>query len=83
VVEERLAGAAPPQTRDQQIAAITQQAEDAVAAARRTGSAAERAALAAQLEAQAQWAADGEAAGSPYLALAAQLRELAAHLREA
>jgi tetratricopeptide (TPR) repeat protein len=82
VAEERLAGAAPPQTRDQQIAAITQQAEDAVATARRTGSAADRAALAAQLEEVAQQAADGEEAGSPYLALAARLRELAAHLGE-
>ena len=83
VAEERLAGAAPPQTREAQIAAITQQAEDAVATALRTGSAADRAALAAQLEAQAQWAADGEDAGSPYLALAARLRELAAYLGEA
>jgi hypothetical protein len=31
----------------------------------------------------AQQAAAGEAAGSPYLALAARLRELAAHLGEA
>lgn len=47
-----------------------------------TGSAAERAALAAQLEEVAQQAADGEADGSPYLALAARLREMAAQLGE-
>lgn len=40
----------------------------------------ERNAFAAQLEADARWAEDGEAAGSPYLALAAHLRALAAQL---
>jgi hypothetical protein len=39
--------------------------------------------LAERLEELAQQAAAGEAAGSPYLALAARLRELAAHLGEA
>jgi hypothetical protein len=37
-------------------------------------------ALAAQLEQLAQWAAEGEAEGSPCLALAAHLRALAARL---
>ena len=44
------------------------------------GSAAQRAALAQQLREQARWAEDGEAEGSPYLALAAHLRTLMARL---
>jgi hypothetical protein len=69
----------PPPTRDQQIAEITQQAEAAVAQAlANPGS--DRTALAERLEAVAQEAEEGEAQGSPYLALAAQLRALAARL---
>jgi len=82
VVEERLAGTAPPQTPDQQIAAITQQAEDAVATALHTGSAAERTALAERLEVQARWAMISVHRSNGYTALAARLRELAAHLGE-
>lgn len=41
-----------------------------------------RTALAEQLEAQAQWAEDGESAGSPYLALTTHLRTLLTRLRE-
>ena len=40
----------------------------------------QQAALAQQLEEQARWAEDGEAEGSPYLALAAHLRTLMARL---
>ena len=42
--------------------------------------ASDRTALAEQLEADAEWAEDGAAEGSPELALAAQLRALAARL---
>jgi hypothetical protein len=68
-----------PPSAEQQIATITAQAEAAVEQATADRSI-DRAALAQQLEAQAQWAEDGEAAGSPYLALAATLRTLAARL---
>ncbi|MBK9709727.1 MAG: tetratricopeptide repeat protein [Kouleothrix sp.] len=67
--------AAPPQTREAQIAAITAQAEAEVAAALADPTS-DRTALIAQLEARAQWAEKDEEAGSPYLALAAHLREL-------
>jgi hypothetical protein len=60
----------------------TPPAEGAVASALAEGDAESRAALAEQLEAQAQWAEEGEEEGSPYLALAPYLRELAARLRE-
>lgn len=40
----------------------------------------ERNAFAEEIEARAGWAEDGEAAGSPYLALAVHLRALAAQL---
>ncbi|HEX9374479.1 MAG TPA: hypothetical protein VF897_25915, partial [Roseiflexaceae bacterium] len=70
---------APPQTREQQIAAITGQADAAVAQALADPTI-DRAALAAQLEAVAGQAEAGEAEGSPYLALAAHLRELKAQL---
>ncbi|MCS6883034.1 MAG: hypothetical protein RMK84_18885, partial [Oscillochloridaceae bacterium] len=74
------AEAPPPETREQQIARLTAEAEAAATAAL-AGAGADRAALADQLEAQARWAAEGEAEGSPYLALAARLQELAAQLR--
>jgi tetratricopeptide (TPR) repeat protein len=69
----------PAPSAAQQIADITAQAETAVAAALADPSS-DRAALAAQLEAVARQAEDGEEAGSPYLALAAHLRALAAQL---
>jgi len=69
----------PPQTRAQRIAEITVQAESAVAAALADPTI-DRATLAQQLEAVAQQAEDGETEGSPYLALAAHLRNLAAQL---
>ncbi|HEX9370380.1 MAG TPA: tetratricopeptide repeat protein [Roseiflexaceae bacterium] len=71
---------APPRTAEQQIAEIAQQAESAVAQVFAAGTPDDRATLAAQLEARAQWAEEGEEAGSPYLALAAHLRALAAQL---
>ncbi|NWF80723.1 MAG: tetratricopeptide repeat protein [Chloroflexi bacterium] len=78
----RAAEGPPPETREQQIARLTAEAEAATSAALATADA-DRGALADQLEAQARWAAEGEPEGSPYLALAARLHELAAHLRAA
>jgi hypothetical protein len=75
------ASASSPPSAAQQIADLTAQADAAVAQAL-TDPGSDRAALAAQLEARAQWAEDGEAEGSPYLALAAHLRALAAQLLE-
>jgi hypothetical protein len=63
----------------QQIARIIAEAETVVAQAFADPSV-DRAALVAQLEAQAQWAEAGEEAGSPYIDLAARLRALAAGL---
>ena len=71
---------APPATREQQIAQIDAEAAQAVETAQASGSAVQRSELAAQLEARAQWAEAGEAEDSPYLALAARLRALAAAL---
>ncbi|NTV65623.1 MAG: tetratricopeptide repeat protein, partial [Oscillochloris sp.] len=82
-IEQRLAGNDSPPSAETQIAQITQQAEAAVAQALAEGSAEQRAALGEQLDAQSQCAADGEAEGSPYLALAAHLRTLAAQLSQA
>ena len=71
-----------PQTAEQQIAAIIEQAETAVAEARADPTN-DRAALATQLDEVAKQAEEGEKEGSPYLALAARLRSLAARLSEA
>ncbi|KAB8140745.1 tetratricopeptide repeat protein [Chloroflexia bacterium SDU3-3] len=71
-----------PASREEHIAQIAAQAHTAVAQTRAQGTAAERATLQGQLEQQAQWAADGEEGGSPYLALAAHLRALAKQLDE-
>ncbi len=70
---------APLQTPAQQIAEIEAEAAAAVATALADASS-DRAGLAQQLEARARWAEDGEHEGSPYLALAARLRVLAAQL---
>ena len=70
---------APLQTRERQIAEIAARYESAVAAAL-ADPASDRAALARELEDQARWAEEGESAGSPYRALAARLRALAARL---
>jgi tetratricopeptide (TPR) repeat protein len=63
----------------QQIAEITAQAQGAVAAAL-ADSSIDRGVLAQQLEERARWAEDGEQPGSPYLALAAELRALIVQL---
>jgi tetratricopeptide (TPR) repeat protein len=83
VIEQRLAGNESPPSAESQIAQLTQQAESAVAQALAEGSAEQRAALAKQLEDVAQQAEAGEQEGSPWLALAAHLRALAAQLRQA
>ena len=72
----------PSQTREQQIAAIREQTDAAVASALASDDTQARAALAEQLEQQARLAEAGEAAGSPYLDLAAHLRDLIVRLRE-
>jgi tetratricopeptide (TPR) repeat protein len=69
----------PPPSAAQQIADLTAQAEAAVAQAL-TDPTSDRATLTEQLEEQARWAEDGEAEGSPELALATHLRALAAQL---
>jgi len=80
VMEQRLT--AQPVDAATQIAGITRQAEEAVAEVRRGGNAEQRDALIAALEARAQWAAEGETEGSPYLTLAERLRVLVAELRD-
>ncbi len=62
---------------------LTPEDVDLLCAAHAANAAGQRAALTAELEQRAQWAENGEAEGSPYLALAARLRELATQLAEA
>ena len=69
----------PPPSAEQQIAEITAHFEATVAQAEADPES-DRVALAQQLEERAEWAEQGEAPGSPYLALAATLRALAARL---
>jgi tetratricopeptide (TPR) repeat protein len=63
----------------QQIGDITAQFEAAVASAL-ADPASDRAALLQQIEDRARWAEQGEAEGSPYLALAARLRAIVEQL---
>jgi tetratricopeptide (TPR) repeat protein len=70
----------PQEGREVQIARLTREAEAQVAETLATSDVAQRTALAIALERRAQWAADGEAEGSPYVALAVRLRELVAQL---
>jgi hypothetical protein len=70
----------PPPSTSQQIADITAHFEAAVAAAL-AEPISDRTALLQQLEERAHWAETGEAAGSPFLALAAHLRALAGQLK--
>lgn len=69
-----------PPSAAKQIAEITAQAKQAVAAALADPQS-DRIALAQQLEDRARWAEDGETEGSPYLALATELRALIAQLQ--
>lgn len=71
---------APAQNREQQIAAITQQADAAATSALTGGDNEARPALVERLEQLAQRIE--EEAGSPYLLLAAHIRRLIARLRE-
>lgn len=75
-IEERLQGT-QPQRREEQIGEIISQAEANIADMLAANDAEQRIAFATALEQRAQWAENGEEAGSPYLALAARLRELA------
>jgi hypothetical protein len=67
-------------TLQQQLAEITQQADAAVTSALAGADTEAHAALAEQLEQQAQWAENGEEPDSPYLDLAVHLRGLIAQL---
>jgi tetratricopeptide (TPR) repeat protein len=78
--QHRRAAETPVETTEQQIARIIAETEAAVAQALADDDDVQRTTLAEQIEVRAQWAAEGEAEGSPYLALAASLRELRTQL---
>jgi tetratricopeptide (TPR) repeat protein len=80
-IEAKLGGQ-QPQSAEQQIAEIIQQAEAAVAQALASTDAEQRTALQARLEEVAQWAREVEPEGWRYRALAIHLRGLARKLAE-